>query len=77
MKRAWGDNFYDEENKKWYTEPENGKGQSLKRGFVKFIMEPICDMVRSIAKNEKETYESMIEKLKINLNQEEKKQIGK
>jgi len=26
MKKAWGDNFYDEESKKWYEEPLNDKG---------------------------------------------------
>jgi hypothetical protein len=26
MKKAWGDNFYDEESKKWYDEPVNDKG---------------------------------------------------
>jgi translation elongation factor EF-G len=26
MKKAWGDNFYDEESKKWYDEPFNDKG---------------------------------------------------
>jgi elongation factor 2 len=74
MQKMWGDNFYDEETKKWSAEQENGKG---KRGFVKFIMEPICELTRAIAKSQQETYFPLIEKLKINLNQEERKQVGK
>jgi elongation factor 2 len=78
MKKAWGDNYYDEETRKWKTESYNEKGEPLKRGFVKFIMEPICDLTRAIAKNDQNVYENMIEKLKIApLNQEEKKQTGK
>lgn len=40
-------------------------------------MEPICDLTRAISKDDKQTYEAMIEKLKITLNQEEKKHVGK
>lgn len=69
MKKTWDDNFYDEENKKWYSEPQNEKGEKLKRGFVKFIMEPICILTRAIANNDQQTYQNMLEKLKINLTQ--------
>lgn len=77
MRKMWGDNFYDDENKKWSSDSENSNGGTLKRGFVKFIMEPICELTRAIAKNEPQVYETLIEKLKINLNQEERKQTGK
>lgn len=40
-------------------------------------MEPICELTRSIAKDEQETFTNLIDKLKIELNQEEKKQTGK
>lgn len=56
MKKMWGDNFYDEETKKWTTDTENSQGTSLKRGFVKYIMEPICEVTRAIAKNDQELY---------------------
>ena len=76
MKKLWGDNFYDEEAKKWCTNEEN-EGKQLSRGFAKFVMEPICRLSHSIARGEKEIYEELIEKLKINLNQEERGLIGK
>jgi len=69
MRKIWGDNFYDEETKKWYKEEEI-EGRQLNRGFAKFVMEPICKLSRSIAMGEKKEYEELIEKLKINLNQE-------
>jgi elongation factor 2 len=56
VRKMWGDNFYNEETKKWSTEAETSGGTSLKRGFVKYIMEPICELTRSIAKIQQETY---------------------
>lgn len=76
VKKIWGDNFYDEETKKWYTE-EDQDGKQLKRGFAKYVMEPICRLSHSIARGEKATYEELIEKLKITLNQEERTLVGK
>eukprot|EP00178_Gracilaria_changii_P002974 TRINITY_DN14366_c0_g1_i2.p1 TRINITY_DN14366_c0_g1~~TRINITY_DN14366_c0_g1_i2.p1 ORF type:complete len:302 (-),score=47.67 TRINITY_DN14366_c0_g1_i2:1393-2298(-) len=76
MKKLWGDNFYDEESKKWYAEEEHD-GRQLKRGFAKFAMEPICKLSHAIALGEKEKYEELIEKVKINLNQAEKVLVGK
>jgi elongation factor 2 len=73
MKKAWGDNFYDEETKKWYTTEANEDGKLLQRGFAKFVMEPICKLTRAIAKGEKATYDEQIDKLKINLTQDERK----
>lgn len=40
-------------------------------------MEPICRMAIAISKNEKEVYEHLIEKVKVVLNQEDKKLEGK
>ena len=77
MKKIWGDNFYDEETKKWSIEDTSEEGKSLKRGFAKFVMEPICKMARAIAENQKEVYDELIDKLKINLTQEERKLAGK
>ena len=70
MRRAWGDNYYDEDTKKWSKEEVTAEGKPLPRGFVKFIMEPICTLTRAIAKGDNETYENLIEKLGITLTQE-------
>ena len=63
--------------KQWYMHEENSDGKILERGFAKFVMEPICRMTHSIAQGNKEEYTELIEKLKINLNQEERKLVGK
>ncbi len=75
--RIWGENYYDEETKRWSKESCNEKGERLKRGFVRFVMEPVCRLVRAIAKQEREEYEGLIEKLRIGLSQEERQLVGK
>jgi len=77
ISRIWGDNYYDDDIKKWSKESYNEKGEKLQRGFVKFVMEPVCRLTRAIAKQEKEEYEGLIEKLKIVLSQDERKLVGK
>lgn len=52
----WGNNYFDEEENKWSQESETSNTGGIKRGFVKFIMEPICKLALSIAKDDKETY---------------------
>lgn len=56
MKKLWGDNFYDPETRKIVTEPINKEGKPLQRTFVKFIIDPILKICRSIMSNEKTTY---------------------
>ena len=77
MKKVWGDNFYDEEKKKWCLHEENSDGKILERGFAKFVMEPICKLTLAMANEEKEVYDALIEKLKINLTQEDRKLVSK
>jgi elongation factor 2 len=37
MKKLWGDNFYNSEEKKWTKVPSKGS----ERGFSKFVLEPV------------------------------------
>lgn len=49
----WGDNFWDEENKKFVKEDKNEEtGKKNKRGFVKFVIEPILEMFSLIDSKE-------------------------
>lgn len=41
MSKLWGENYFDEETNKWSTSSTTASGKKLKRGFVKFILEPI------------------------------------
>lgn len=57
----WGDNFWDEESQKFVKEDKNEKtGKKLKRGFVKFVIEPILEMFNLI---EEKNYKTAAEKL--------------
>lgn len=77
MKKLWGDNFYDAEAKKWKNEPVSDSGMPLKRAFVQFIMDPISKLVWATSQDQTEIYTKMLQKLNIELTQEEKKQTDK
>jgi elongation factor 2 len=69
MKKLWGDYFYDPETKKIVTEQLNKNGEPLQRTFVKFVIDPILKMCRSIMSNDKKTYEELIKKVNVELTQ--------
>lgn len=46
-KKLWGDNYYDAKSKVWRTEEFDKDGNTLKRAFCMFIMEPICKMAKA------------------------------
>lgn len=73
MKKLWGDNYFDPETNKWTTEPFSESGKQLKRGFVQFIMDPICELSRAIMAKDTETYEKLIKNLNLTLTQEDRK----
>lgn len=75
MKKFWGDYFFDPETKKIVTEPTGKDGKPLQRTFVKFIIDPILKMCRAIMLNDKETYEDLMQKVKVELNAEERKKL--
>ena len=54
MQKLWGDNYFDNETKKWKTEPISESGKPLKRGFVHFIMDPIIELFQIILSNDKQ-----------------------
>lgn len=73
MNKLWGDNYYDSEAKKWKNEPVSDSGKPLKRAFVQFIMDPVSKLVWATLQDKEEIYIQMLEKLNIELTQEEKK----
>jgi elongation factor 2 len=72
MKKLWGDNFFDAAGKKWRTEGEDANGKQIRRAFAQFIMDPICKLCQSIMAGKKEEYETLLTKLEIKLNEEDK-----
>jgi len=72
VKKLWGDNYYDPETKKWVTSNLSKNGQTLKRAYCQFIIEPIQQLISSIMTNNTEKIEKMISNLGIVLKGEEK-----
>lgn len=60
VEKLWGDHYYDPETRKFIGEPHSQSGKSLKRAFVEFIMEPICQLTRSILEGDKEAFNKII-----------------
>ena len=71
MKRFWGENFYNAEEKKWSTT----SGEGYERGFNKFIMDPILKVFNAIMNFKKEEYLTLIEKLAIKIPAEDKDKL--
>jgi elongation factor 2 len=73
MNNLWGDRFYNEQTKKW----NSGGGGGGSRGFCKYIIEPIVNLVLAILNDDKPTYQKMFEKLGIVLKGDDKALQGK
>ncbi|XP_061172889.1 elongation factor 2-like [Saccostrea echinata] len=67
MKKLWGDNFYNEKEKKWSTEQSAGD-----RGFVKYILTPIYHVFNTCMKSSKEKALALAEKMGVKLTSEDK-----
>ena len=77
MKKLWGDNYFDKETGKWVSEPFSESGKPLKRAFVEFILDPICELFRNVLDAKEEIYIEKLNKLGIELNQDDKKKSDK
>merc|ERR1712126_24892 len=67
MKRLWGDQFFNAEERKWKKSSTEGV-----RGFTQFVLDPIYKMFDAVMNFKKETYEVLLEKLDIKLSVEDK-----
>ncbi|KAK0133418.1 Elongation factor 2 [Merluccius polli] len=76
MKKLWGDRFFDPETNKFHKSANGPKGK-LSRTFVHLILEPIYKMFDAIMNFKKEEAASMLEKLDIKLDSEDKEKEGK
>ena len=77
MEKLWGENYYNPETKKWQTEETTESGKVLKRGFVQFILDPICNMCQAIRDNNREKVFELLKTLNVELSKEENLQEGK
>ncbi|XP_022335104.1 elongation factor 2-like [Crassostrea virginica] len=67
MKKLWGDNFYNEKEKKWSKESSAGD-----RGFVKYILTPIYHVFTTCMKSPKEKSLALAEKMGVKLTAEDR-----
>jgi elongation factor 2 len=75
LERLWGEHFLDAKSGKW----QKTKSNDNVRGFVKFIYEPIYNIIQAAMNDQKEKLFSMCEKLGIlsKLSSQDKELIGK
>merc|ERR1712195_435052 len=74
MRKFWGDNYFAPEKKGFVTDDNEGKRP---RAFCQFLMNPIINLIRACMNSELEKVFSMLDKLNINLNTEQKERRGK
>lgn len=67
MRKLWGDNFYNEKEKKWSKDANAGD-----RGFVKYILTPIYHVFNTCMKSPKEKSLALAEKMGVKLTAEDK-----
>jgi len=62
MKKFWGENYWDQSERKWVKKNPTGK---LQRGFEQFILKPIKLIFDSIMSEQKDVYAPVIEALQL------------
>lgn len=67
MRKLWGDNFYNEKEKKWSIDSNAGD-----RGFVKYILTPIYQVFNTCMKSPKEKALALAEKMGVKLTVDDK-----
>jgi len=75
--RLWGDNFWDPSTNKWSESNVSESGQPLKRGFVKFILEPISQLFKATMDGETEKTAKIMKSIGIALKADEQDLTGK
>jgi len=76
MNRLWGDNFFNPKKKTW-SKVAASDGETLRRAFCQFIMDPICQLFTNIMNNNKAKYQKMLTALGIKLKSEDAALEGK
>ena len=77
MKKFWGDNYFDAVGKKWRFENTDEEGNTFKRAFVQFIMDPIVKISKACISDDTESIDKLIKTIEITLTSEERDQKGK
>ncbi|KAH6663501.1 P-loop containing nucleoside triphosphate hydrolase protein [Halenospora varia] len=76
MERLWGDNYFNPATKKW-TKNGTHEGKTLERAFNQFILDPIFKIFTAIMNFKKDEIPTLLEKLGIKLQPDDKDKEGK
>ncbi|KAF8929162.1 Elongation factor 2 [Dissophora ornata] len=77
MDKLWGENYFNPATKKWTSKGTDANGKTLERAFNMFILDPIFKIFDSVMTFKKEATFTMLEKLDIQLKNDEKEMEGK
>lgn len=77
MERLWGDSFFNPKTKKWTNKDKDADGKQLDRAFNTFVLDPIFRIFAAIMNFKKDEIPTLLEKLDIQLKNEEKELEGK
>nr|CAG4648483.1 EOG090X00RJ [Polyphemus pediculus] len=73
MNRLWGENYFNPTTKKW----SKSKAADNKRSFCMYVLDPLYKVFDAIMNYKKEETESLLTKLNIKLNVEDREKDGK
>ena len=76
LERLWGDNYFNPKTKKWTNKSEH-EGKPLERAFNQFILDPIFKIFAAVNHNKRDEIAGLLEKLEVNLTNDEKDLEGK
>jgi elongation factor 2 len=77
LPKLWGDNFFNNDTKKWTKESTTDDGKELPRAFCSMILDPIMKLAYSVLDGKKDIYIPLIEKIGLKLSGEEQDLTGK
>jgi elongation factor 2 len=76
MKRLWGENYFSAKKKVW-TNKSTYEGETLRRAFCQFIMDPICNLCQAIMAEQQEKVDKMLKGVGVELKGDDKNLVGK
>merc|ERR1719230_1554168 len=78
MKRLWGENYFSTKGgKKVWTNQSTHEGETLRRAFCQFIMDPVCNLCQAIMREDTEKVNKMLKGVGVELKGDDKNLVGK
>lgn len=72
ISRLWGEHYYDEETKKFYSEPFSPSKKPLTRYAVQIILDPLVKMFNACFNNDFTSLDALLPKVGLTLNAQER-----